>query len=181
MKRIALIGSRKAPAHILELMEHVGKCLSDAGVFGISGDAIGADKAWMKYYGPNKLILTVNKGWPDGFMRWQDIPNEGRIKSIIHASRIIPSFSERSMVVQILLARNVNQVLGVNCDDPVDAVFFWAPEYKGRVKGGTRAAVHLARNLGIPTYNLFNAKVYEAFKEKYMPKKFERFDIFTLE
>lgn len=178
MKRVALIGSRKAPAHILELMEHAGKCLSDAGVFGVSGDAIGADKAWMKHYGPNKLILTVDKGWPDGFLRWQDVPNEGRIKSIIHVSKIVPDFAERSRVVQILLARDVNQVLGVNCDDPVDAVFFWAPEYKGRVKGGTRVAVHLARKFGIPTYNLFDKKVYETFKERYMPK---RFDIFSLQ
>lgn len=176
MKRVALVGSRKTPESVLEVMRYVGKGFSDMGIQGISGDAIGADQAWMEYYGDNKILLTVDKTGPNR-IRWCDLSNESRIKSVIHARTLVSNFDEREDYVQKLLARDVQQILGLDCIEPVDAVFFWAPERNGRVKGGTRVAVHLARRLGIPTYNLLDTKIYDRLRERFVPK---RFDIFEL-
>lgn len=57
-----------------------------------------------------------------------------------------------------LVLRSVFQVLGLwPMSNPVKSKFvvFWAPEIGGRVAGGTRFAVYLARKEGIKTFNLY--------------------------
>ncbi|UJJ22172.1 hypothetical protein [Erwinia phage Virsaitis27] len=183
MKRVALIGSRETPQHILRLMSKAGYGLSSSGCFGISGGAPGADTAWLASYGSNKQIIIPHNGFNgltnkmQGVILWQDLPNEGKIKSVVHAREFVPDYEDRSKTVQILLARDANQVLGEKCDNPVDAVFYWAPEQHGKIKGGTRVAVYIARKFGIATFNLAFRNVLENFKSKYEP---ESFDIFKL-
>lgn len=183
MKRVALIGSRETPQHILKLMSKAGYGLSSSGCFGISGGAPGADTAWLSSYGPNKRIIIPYNGFNNhsnkmqGVVLWEDLPNEGKIKSVIHAREFVPDYDDRSKTVQILLARDANQVLGDYCDSPVDAVFYWAPEHNRRIKGGTRVAVYIARKYDIPCFNLAFKDVLENFKIKYEPSPF---DIFTL-
>ena len=46
----------------------------------------------------------------------------------------------------------------------MDFVLFWAPEEKGTVKGGTATAVFLAREMQIPTFNLRDEPVREAWQ-----------------
>lgn len=55
--------------------------------------------------------------------------------------------------------RNVHQVLGLDLNSPVDAVFTWCMLNKdGSPMGGTATAFNLARLLNIPIINLFNTK-----------------------
>lgn len=55
--------------------------------------------------------------------------------------------------------RNVHQVLGLDLNSPVDAVFTWCMLNKdGSPMGGTATAYKLALLLDIPIINLFNTK-----------------------
>ena len=55
--------------------------------------------------------------------------------------------------------RNVHQVLGLDLNSPVDAVFTWCMLNKdGSPMGGTATAFNLAKLLNIPIINLFNTK-----------------------
>ncbi|AUO78858.1 hypothetical protein vBKpnF48_233 [Klebsiella phage vB_Kpn_F48] len=58
----------------------------------------------------------------------------------------------------------------------MDLVLYWAPVRNGRVKGGTRVAVDIAKKYGIKCINLNNPEVFKKFEDKYRPK----FDIFNL-
>jgi len=53
--------------------------------------------------------------------------------------------------------RNVHQILGLELNDPVDAVFTWCMlDKEGKPMGGTATAYNLAVLRGIPVINLFN-------------------------
>lgn len=53
--------------------------------------------------------------------------------------------------------RNVHQILGLELNDPVDAVFTWCMlDKQGKPIGGTATAYNLAVLRGIPVINLFN-------------------------
>ena len=49
-------------------------------------------------------------------------------------------------------SRNCHQILGYDLQSPVDAVVCWTPN--GNVVGGTRTALLLAQDAGIPIFNL---------------------------
>lgn len=49
-------------------------------------------------------------------------------------------------------SRNCHQIFGYDLQSPVDAVICWTPN--GAVVGGTRTALLLAQNAGIPIFNL---------------------------
>lgn len=57
--------------------------------------------------------------------------------------------------VQWLHARNYFQVFSTYEVAPPEFVVYYARESNGVVEGGTRSAVDIGRNEGIPTYNLF--------------------------
>lgn len=53
--------------------------------------------------------------------------------------------------------RNVHQILGLELNNPVDAVFTWCMlDKEGKPMGGTATAYNLAVLRGIPVINLFN-------------------------
>ena len=53
--------------------------------------------------------------------------------------------------------RNVHQILGLELNDPVDAVFTWCMlDKQGKPMGGTATSYNLAVLRGIPVINLFN-------------------------
>ena len=53
--------------------------------------------------------------------------------------------------------RNVHQILGLELNDPVDAVFTWCMlDKEGKPMGGTATSYNLAVLRGIPVINLFN-------------------------
>ena len=62
--------------------------------------------------------------------------------------------------------RNVHQILGLELNNPVDAVFTWCLVDKNKKPlGGTATAFNLAVNLGIPVINLFNTPLEEVTEQ----------------
>ena len=62
-----------------------------------------------------------------------------------------------------LFARNGYQVLGRDLNTPVDFLLCWTPgaEYTG----GTRQALYIADDFGIPIFNLAREDVFDSYKK----------------
>ena len=180
--RLALIGSRETPRRVLDVMSLAGQSLSGAGHFSLSGGAPGADESWLSRYDRERSLRIIPYEGFNGLRTgvgvkvWKDFPNEVRIRSVIKARAVTSYWDECSDIVRTLFARNALQVLGEDCQSPVDMVLFYAPIRFSSVTGGTRVAVDIAKQHGIPVYNLYEKKVFTHFKEKYAPT----FDIFNL-
>lgn len=173
--RIALIGSRRAPRHILNLAAVIGRAFSDEGHIAYSGGAPGMDDAWMRDY--DRRLSRIIIPWEGfnghriskGYFCWRNMPNEVRIKSVIHAMSVTSYWDEVKRGAQNLFSRNSLQILGLNCNEPVDEIYYWAPEIRQSVSGGTRVAVDIGRKFGIKTYNLYFDDVRKALEDKYSP------------
>jgi len=174
------IGSRQTPQEALDLMPQIAKYLDNLGYTLRSGAAEGADTAFEKGATKKEIfkgfdrtgqreINVANEIHPD----LQGAMNASKSKKI--KSRLAEGATqeeaeksgERSAwAVQNLMARNTNQIFGVNLDTPVDFVLFWAQEIPGsiRPKGGTGQAVEMARRKGIPTINLADKNWREQLK-----------------
>ena len=78
-------------------------------------------------------------------------------ESILETSGVVKGIKwlkENKQGVYRLFCRNVYQIY-LGSKEKVDFVVYAAPENdKGKVKGGTRVAVDLARHLDIPTFNI---------------------------
>ena len=178
----ALIGSREAPRHVLMLMREIGKGLSDEGHFSYSGGAPGSDENWLMKYDKTLCCNIIpymgfNNCYGNNNAVWNELSNDAKIRSFVHAKSVTSYWNELSLTVQTLFARNCMQVLGLECLQPVDEVLYWAREKcDGSVSGGTRVAVDIARKFGIKTTNLANKDTYNYYKDKYMYE----FDIFSL-
>ena len=143
MKIVTLIGSRKAPKDMLILANQIGEFFDPETTIRRSGGAIGMDSAWLlnkrstdEVYRPDSRIVTYEQ---------EEL-----------AATLVPYYENISRYAQLLHARNTAQILGNDLNTPCDEVYFWAPEVCGKVKGGTRTAVNLAKRHGIPTYNLYD-------------------------
>ncbi|QPI13936.1 hypothetical protein MYO4S_00180 [Serratia phage 4S] len=179
--RAALIGSRKTPYRMLNMMTSIGNKLSDDGIIGISGGAPGADRAFMTRC-KGAIIIPYN----GCFGLWHDserifsldkMPTQIIIKAYLQAKSVAPWITEQKDIVQRLYSRNALQVLNLSCMSPVDFVLYWAPEVNGKVKGGTAIAVNIARKHRIPTFNLANKEVYSYF-QKYLGEPSSLEDLF---
>lgn len=66
--------------------------------------------------------------------------------------------------IRALMARNCQQVLGPNLDDPSKFVLCWTPDgcehasTRSRTTGGTGLAISVASEFGIPVFNMANEK-----------------------
>lgn len=180
--RLALIGSRETPRRVLDVMSLTGQALSESGHFSYSGGAPGADESWLSRYDRERSLRIIPYEGFNGLKTgvgvkvWKDFPNEVRIRSVIKAREVTSYWDECRDIVKTLFARNALQVLGEDCQSPVDMVLFYAPIKLSSVTGGTRVAVDIAKRHGIPCYNLYEKEIYHRFKEKYAPT----FDIFAL-
>jgi len=139
MNYYAGIGSRKTPPEICDLMTRLATKLEQLGYILRSGGAEGADKAFESgvTYPTHKEI----------FLAKDSTPKSEEVASTIH-----PAWDKCSPYVKKLHGRNIFQVLGRNLDSPVEFVICWTPNSQD--VGGTRTAVVLARQKGIPVYNL---------------------------
>lgn len=175
-KRVALIGSRKAPRHICVFAKALGRAFSNLGWIGYSGGAAGMDDAWMADY--DRSLSRIIIPWEGfnghytspGYYCWRKQPNDVKIRSICHAMSVTPYFENVGRGPQNLFSRNSLQVLDLDCINPVDEIYYWAPEIKGKVSGGTRIAIDIGRKFGIKTYNLYFEDTLKHLEEKYCPK-----------
>lgn len=147
-------------------MTAIAKRLASLGYTCNSGGADGADTAFEKGAVINRQIFLP---W-DGF-------NKRNINSLtkLHGdgSYIVPSFNEElvrkyhpkpnvlSEYGWKLMSRNSYQVLGADLNTPVNFVLCWTKD--GKASGGTGQALRIAKDHGIPIFNLYDG--YSAFSD----------------
>lgn len=146
------VGSRQTPLEVLALMTRIARALDVQGYTLRSGGAAGADTAFAQGAARHELYLP----WPN-FNNVRDgiiVAGAAWAQAEALARTIHPAWDRLSQGAAKLHTRNVFQVLGATLDQPSQFLIFWAPEQAGEVQGGTRTAVVLARQQGIPCFNL---------------------------
>lgn len=160
------IGSRAAPDPILAIIAGIAAKLA-YGFTLRSGGAPGADTAFEsgcdRENGKKEIFLPC-KGFNGNQSPFFAPPEQAEVL----AAFCHPNWRACSKFARKLHARNCQQIYGVNLDSPVDFVLFWAPEENGKVKGGTATAVTLAREMKIPTFNLWDDSTREWWKSKFL-------------
>jgi Tfp pilus assembly protein PilW len=107
-----------------------------------TGRAKGADAAFLAGYEKGPLSI-----YQPGELGWQ--PDE---RAFEIAARIHPNWNACDEHAQALHARNVHQVLGDDLETPSEFLICWTK--KGAPVGGTRTAIMVAQERGIPVYNM---------------------------
>lgn len=150
MRRYAGIGSRETPQDVLDRMTEIAIFLRDKGFVLRSGGAAGADSAFEAGSGHSKEIFLPWEGYnhKTGTVP-PDTPEAKRLVTEFH-----PASERLSSGAMRLMMRNGNILLGADLDEPVDFVVCWTKD--GRASGGTGQAMRIAKNVGIPIFNLFH-------------------------
>lgn len=145
------IGSRRTPESVLKDMELIGEILAGKDCILRSGGAEGADQAFER--GCDKV-----KGKKEIYLPWFGFNNEDGIvpkmtDSLMEFSaKYHPNWDNLSQGAKKLMARNACQVFGITGDQPVDFIICWTPN--GEITGGTGQALRIAKDFGIPVFNL---------------------------
>jgi hypothetical protein len=153
IRYVAGIGARDAPFPILQKMIRIGTELANDGWHLRSGGAKGADSAFEKgwtlsNFPNNKQIFLPWKGY------------NGNSSALIYAPQsaydLIDSMwddvKDRPSDTRDYFARNCQQILGPNLDEPSDLVICWTKG--GKVVRGTGRAMQVAMKYDIPIVNL---------------------------
>ena len=144
-------------------MRQIAVWLANAGVTLYSGGANGADLAFQagcdSVGGPKKIFLPWKDFNGSGSPYYEIPPEAFEIAKYIH-----PAWNNCSNEAKFLHARNVQQVLGKDLDNPVKQVICWTR--RGKSVGGTRTAIILAQELDIRVFNLYKPDVREYFERK---------------
>jgi|GEM_PF-547433 len=160
------IGSRSTPDSILILIGEIAAVLADHGLILRSGGAPGADTAFeagCDQRNGEKEIFLPWKGFNRNPPPLHPPPKKAaEIEVTVHPSwRAVKSWH------RTFQARNVQQVYGSILDTSFNCVLFWAEEENGRVRGGTATAAHLAREMEIPTFNLWDTSTLHLGKNSW--------------
>ena len=151
------IGSRSTPTEILDLMTDIAVKLNSKDYVLRSGGAHGADQAFENGAGVNKQIFTPWPGY-NGYNQQFIIPQQ----ALQLAEEHHPNWKRLGSGAKLLMARNCQQILGPNLDDPVEFVICWTKdgcykdEQRSNITGGTGQAISIACNNNIPVFNLKN-------------------------
>lgn len=147
------VGSRSTPLETLTLMTVLAAELGRRGWVLRSGGANGADSAFEA--GAPAHLREIYLPWP-GFKSNPSplcIPPEVAFEI---AERYHPAWSRLDDKGRPLMARNTQQVLGENCDDPANLLICYTVD--GLARGGTSQALRLAAAYRVPVINLGGAK-----------------------
>ena len=155
------IGSRKTPDHIKKLMSIIAmECYRD-GLHLRTGDALGADYAFVQGYA--NITGTFNHPKSKKYTVYSadsvDINLHEHLWAYATVDTYHPAPSKLSNYSRDLMARNAMQVLGENGDSPCEFVICWTPN--GSRSGGTGQALRIAEAYNIPIYDLGLKDVYE--------------------
>lgn len=189
-RHYAGIGSRSIPLEYPKMQIRIAKLLSEYNWTLNSGGAAGSDNSFLAGATKANIYLpwasynaNLLKELVDGVDRILVIPSTHSdqdskattAKAIELAKSVVPYWSKLPMSVWLLHTRNVYQILGTDLNTPVEFVVYWAPlNSNGSVKGGTRVAIDLATQLGIPTFNLLNSNPENfSFLEPYLKQTLE--------
>lgn len=149
MRVYAGIGSRRTPPAVCDLMVEVARLLAARGWTLRTGGAEGADTAFLSgalLWEPARFELYLP--WP-GF---SDQAPATLVRPTLRALEIAAPYHVRWQLLKQserkLLARNVHQVLGADCNSPVPLVICWTPDGSldghGPDSGGTGMALRIA-------------------------------------
>ena len=125
-----------------------------------TGGAQGADQAFMRGAGSQ---LELYLPWP----KFNQIDHTRQVKltcpnreAYAIAEAFHPAWQLLEWKARALLGRDVHQVLGVQCEEPVAMVVCWTPdgvtlgEDTTSRTGGTGMAIRIASRWGVPVRNL---------------------------
>ena len=168
MKYYAGIGSRAAPKEILELCFNVGLILAKYGYILRSGHADGCDIAFEDgcdaVNGEKQIFLPwKNFNGSSSYFYFKNSLIPEKIKQITMENYL--KWYNVTTPVKLLHARNTQQILGVDLNEPVDFVVGYTnrPPF---VIGGTRYGMYLAEKNHIPIYNFFDENDLKVFKSQ---------------
>lgn len=159
VKRIyAGIGSRDTPSEVLDLMTQLAGRLEQDGWLLRTGDAYGADRAFMNgvqnpknrsVYLPGEYSRGLRAG-DTGIFNSKSLPSWPQAQQL--ARRYHGNYDNLTPFVKDLMARSSHQVLGPNLNRPADLIVAWTPG--GRITRGTGQALRIALDQGIQIRNL---------------------------
>ena len=143
------VGSRETPPDIIEKIKKIAKFMGEQGYILRSGGADGADAAFEIGCGshPKEIYLPwkgFNGSNSANYMVYGD--------ALLLASKIHPAWFNLTDAAQKLHGRNCYQVLGEDLKHPSSVLICWT--HNGEETGGTRTAIVLAKQKGIPVINL---------------------------
>lgn len=153
------VGSRSTPIDILDLMTRIAIRLDADGYWLRSGNAEGADQAFATGHaltGNMEIYLpwrTFNRDHPS-LHHARYVYERPTRQAFNIARRYHPAWERLAPGGQDLHARNVHQVLGIDCDRPARFLICWTPNADG--SGGTGQALRIARAYHVPTFDLGN-------------------------
>lgn len=163
------VGSRETPEDIGLVMCAIGRKLTDAGWVLSSGGAEGADMAFesgVRVGEKGKRILLPYSGFNGNKSTLTNIKPE----ALEIAERVHPAWHNcKDDFARKAHARNAHQVLGLSLNDPVQMTICWTKDgavdaASAHNAGGTRTAIVISAEHGVPVFNLRNDEVLWAFK-----------------
>ena len=151
------IGSRKTPDEVLRTMSALATVLAHEGWTLRSGGADGADAAFAEG------VPAEHRGRVEIFVPWRGYNGVEGPGSVLMdrmqfqaAERFVSAFHDAwqrcGSGARKLHARNAAIIHGANLKEPVDAVICWTPN--AVTVGGTATGIRMAREHGIPVFNL---------------------------
>ena len=156
MKFYTGIGSRETPPGVEPMIQEICTFLNKLEYTLRSGGAPGADSKFETNFLGEKEIYLPWKGFNENTSEFYldniDIEFVQKAKSM--AIKYHPRWNSLSLAAKKLMTRNSFQVLGLDLQTPVSFVVCWTQG--GKIAGGTGQALRIAKDLGIPIFNLYN-------------------------
>lgn len=164
------IGSTDTPKSIQKQMTGIATQLSEEGWTLRSGGAPGADQAFEKGAGDNKQIFLPWRLFNQSDSPYFEPPQQAYdIAAYYH-----PTWHKLMYKIKRMMARNVQQVFGLELDQPCEVVLCWTPDgaetRTTRETGGTGQAIRIAIDWDIPIINFLDPLAelrLESFLELY--------------
>lgn len=158
MKFYAGIGSRKTPLELKDTIYELAQLLHNKNYILRSGGADGADLYFQDGSGDLNEIYIPWKGFNGSTSELYECSDE----AMEVAKKYHPNWGRLSQAARKLMARNCYQVLGVDLKTPVEFIVCWTANVG--IMGGTGQALRIAKDYGIPVYNLQKPEALQQVK-----------------
>jgi hypothetical protein len=165
LKFYAGIGSRKTPAEVCSRMTRLARTLRSADYIMRSGGAKNADTAFAAGAGTDAVIYLpfADCDILETGAKRIVCGDDPRLRAI--AAGLHPAWQACDAFARAMLTRNVAQIIGHEPEDPVsEFVVCWTPFGAGG--GGTGGALRVAKERGVPIYDLAQIGSYETLLDR---------------